>query len=226
MAVAKRNKLGVVFGGIKRLTKYEIGIIVTVLALLLSYFAFPVYWLLDRKQEKIALCNMASTITTDPEEIRNLDDHDPWVSALYPDCIEPPRWTRLYDWMMNSDHPEAYYRHARVVGLMLNDARTTDESLKYLHNMPYLLYINVRGSKITDAGVLLISKHGNITDVNIDNTAVTDAALKDLLNMKSLVCVHIKNTGISKKAVLEFHYAVPNVQIDSDFNGKCDGELF
>lgn len=42
---------------------------------------------------------------------------------------------------------------ANVVGLVLNNTEVTNEGLKLLKNYPKLEFINVRGSKVTQAGI-------------------------------------------------------------------------
>lgn len=74
----------------------------------------------------------------------------------------------------------------------------TDEHLAKLPPLAnQLVWLNLAGSKITDAGLAHIAKLPKLTKLHLENTAVSDEGLKHLANLEHLEYLNLYNTKVS-----------------------------
>lgn len=123
------------------------------------------------------------------------------------------------------------------VAYHLTDGDVGDDHLKPLANMPLLVSVNLRGTKITNAGLVhlkdvkslkrlhlektAITDEGlanlsgleNLEYLNLYGTAVTDAGLKHLESLKALRKVYLWETKVTDAGVTALKQKLPELQV-------------
>jgi len=67
--------------------------------------------------------------------------------------------------------------------------------------MPQLVYLGLRGNKVTDAGLRHLVKLENLTGLHLGETEITDAGLQYVQHLTMLKKLWLHNTQVSDKAV-------------------------
>jgi RNA polymerase sigma factor (sigma-70 family) len=78
-------------------------------------------------------------------------------------------------------------------------AKTTDDDLKLLNDVPNLKALDLGNSQVTDAGLRHLAKSKGLVDLRLgDSRKITDAGLKEIAPLTSLEQLHLTNTGITE----------------------------
>src|SRR5262249_31710699 len=137
-----------------------------------------------------------------------------------------------------------HLQHIPIQGLAMYVTRLDDEHMKYIKPFTSLGFLDIRGSKVTDAGLAEISdltkisylrlnnlpgvtdaavvhlkKLTNLEILSLSNTGVTDAVIADLKTMPKLAHVELKRTKVTRAGLQELKQALPNLKIESDGDG-------
>ena len=72
-------------------------------------------------------------------------------------------------------------------------------------------------TKVTDEGLKEVAKLQNLEELDLENTQITDEGLKEVAKLQRLVlyCTALKSP---KRVATELKKALPNCEIDSDFD--------
>jgi hypothetical protein len=103
----------------------------------------------------------------------------------------------------------------RIVRLILEGPRVTDDALGELHKLSYLTKLSLRGSSITDAGLAKINALKRLQTLGITGTSVTNLGLGHLASMPSLrhLWVVEKKGRITGGGILGLRRALPGLQV-------------
>ena len=79
--------------------------------------------------------------------------------------------------------------------------------------MQKLTFLDLGGTKITDAGLKEVAKLHQLTLLYLRDTKITDAGLKDVAKMKQLEWLALYDTKVTKAGVAELKKALPKCAI-------------
>jgi mono/diheme cytochrome c family protein len=80
----------------------------------------------------------------------------------------------------------------------------TDKDLQLLEQIKeQLIWLKLGNTKITDAGLIYISKLKNLTKLYVENTAVTDNGLNSLKNLQQLQYLNLTATKVTAKGITQ-----------------------
>ena len=125
------------------------------------------------------------------------------------------------------------------VAYHLTDGDVGDDHLKPLANMPLLVSVNLRGTKITNAGLAhlkgvkslkrlhlektTVTDEGlaflagleNLEYLNLYGTKITDEGLQHLASLKKLKKLYLWQTNVSESGVQTLKTALPALEVDT-----------
>ena len=78
--------------------------------------------------------------------------------------------------------------------------------------------LNLGDTQITDAGLKDVAKLQNLEELVLENTQITDEGLKEVAKLQRLMYFYLHSTKVTKKGMTELKKALPNCEIDSDFD--------
>jgi len=78
--------------------------------------------------------------------------------------------------------------------------------------------LNLGDTQITDAGLKDVAKLQNLEELDLENTQITDEGLKEVAKLQRLMYFYLHSTKATKKGMTELKKALPNCEIDSDFD--------
>ena len=58
----------------------------------------------------------------------------------------------------------------------------------------------------------------NLEELDLENTQITDEGLKEVAKLQRLMYFYLHSTKVTKKGMTELKKALPNCEIDSDFD--------
>ena len=73
-------------------------------------------------------------------------------------------------------------------------------------------------TKVTDDGLKEVAKLQNLEELDLENTQITDEGLKEVAKLPRLMYFYLHSTKVTKKGMTELKKALPNCEIDSDFD--------
>ena len=76
-----------------------------------------------------------------------------------------------------------------------------------------IIFIDLRGTKVTDTELAHLSKLANPRSLNLDGTQVTDAGLVYLNRLTSLEQLNLRLTAVTPEGAAELQKALPNCNI-------------
>src|SRR5262249_22360996 len=76
-----------------------------------------------------------------------------------------------------------------------------------------VVFVDLRGTKITDAGLKELKELKSLETLNLLNTMVTDAGLKELKELKSLQTLGLRDTKVTDMGVKELKAALHGLKI-------------
>lgn len=86
--------------------------------------------------------------------------------------------------------------------------------LERLSGFAELTYLNLTGTKMTDAGLAQLSGLAKLGELNLMNTQVTDAGLDALKPLANLASLNLRKTDVSAAGVEALQQALPKCKID------------
>ena len=104
---------------------------------------------------------------------------------------------------------------AQVAELSLARSAISDAALATAARMPSLRRLDVRGTKVTSAGLRVLSGNAHIEELVLVQTSLTDAAVEPLLAMHALKRVYIWRAGLSTAAVARLRNERPSLRVDA-----------
>ncbi|ADG66467.1 hypothetical protein Plim_0620 [Planctopirus limnophila DSM 3776] len=87
------------------------------------------------------------------------------------------------------------------VSFHLSDQPVTDEQLALLPGLPEVAILNLRGTKITDAGLVHVGTLKNLLKLHLEKTAITDAGLAHLSGLEKLEYLNLYGTKVTGAGV-------------------------
>lgn len=104
---------------------------------------------------------------------------------------------------------------ARVAELALARTSISDASLAFAARLPNLRRLDVRGTKVTAAGVVALSANSHLEELVLVQTSLSDAAVDPLLAMRGLKRVYLWRAGLSADAVARLRHERPSLHVDA-----------
>jgi YHS domain-containing protein/mono/diheme cytochrome c family protein len=104
---------------------------------------------------------------------------------------------------------------AQVAELSLARSAVGDATLATLARMPNLRRLDLRGTKVTSAGLVALAADAHLEDLVLAQTSLSDAAVEPLLAMRALKRVHLWNAGLSTDAVARLRRERPSLHVDA-----------
>lgn len=83
------------------------------------------------------------------------------------------------------------------VSFHLTETTVNDDVLKHLPHAGNIIWLNLRGTKVSDAGLQNIGKLKNLKKLHLELTEVSDAGLKHLVNLDELEYLNLYGTSVS-----------------------------
>ncbi len=77
----------------------------------------------------------------------------------------------------------------------------TEDHLMALAVLPHVYTLDLRGSKVTDAGIRFVVMHKGLMDLHIDDTKVGDAGLKEITHLEHLRRLNMRNTPVTDQGM-------------------------
>jgi hypothetical protein len=99
--------------------------------------------------------------------------------------------------------------------LQLGGSRISDAGLAELRHVPRLQFLVLNGTSITDEGVRHIVACSNLERLMLADTAITDESVKRLAKLKRLKYLSTGGTKITDEGVTALRKAFPMAQIDA-----------
>jgi hypothetical protein len=97
------------------------------------------------------------------------------------------------------------------VAFHLSDKPVGDEQLGLLVELPEVAFLNLRGTKITDAGLKSVSQLKGLVKLHLEKTAVGNAGLAHLSSLTKLEYLNLYGTKVTGAGVRELA-KLPNLQ--------------
>ena len=101
----------------------------------------------------------------------------------------------------------------KVTGLLLDNTKITDDSLKELAKLQKLGILLLGSTQVTDEGLKEIAKLRKVYSLSLIHTRITDKGLKELAKMQHLTQLELSGTQVTKAGVAELEKALPNCGI-------------
>ena len=79
----------------------------------------------------------------------------------------------------------------------LSGTELTDEGLVHLTYLPDLRWLNLRGTKVTDAGMATLAQCAGLTRLHLEKTGVGDAGLEQLKSLPELEYLNLYGTPVT-----------------------------
>jgi hypothetical protein len=87
--------------------------------------------------------------------------------------------------------------------LDLRFTKLTDAGLTEIKELKNLMYLDLAHTKVTDAGLKEIKDLKNLSFLDLSHTKVTDAGLKELKNLENLMFLGLANTKVTDAGLKE-----------------------
>jgi hypothetical protein len=105
-----------------------------------------------------------------------------------------------------------------VVGVDLRNYEVSDDELakfaKVLQAFPQLAALELKSTKITDAGLAHLKALPRLRTLTLENAALTDAGLGHLRVLNQLQKLSLKGTGISDGAIQDFQKSLVGAKVE------------
>ena len=101
-----------------------------------------------------------------------------------------------------------------VIWLNLKDTKITDAGLKHLANLKNLKKLHLERTAVTDEGLANLSELSNLNYLNLYGTKVTDAGLDKLTNLKNLKQLYLWESGVSEDGAERLKQAIPGLVVN------------
>ena len=101
-----------------------------------------------------------------------------------------------------------------VIWLNLKDTKITDAGLKHLVNLKNLKKLHLERTAVTDEGLANLSELSNLNYLNLYGTKVTDAGLDKLTNLKNLKQLYLWESGVSEDGAERLKQAIPGLVVN------------
>ena len=101
-----------------------------------------------------------------------------------------------------------------LVWLNLRGTKISDEGLKNLSDLKTLTRLHLEKTAITDAGLAHLANLENLEYLNLYGTKITDAGLDHLKNLKKLKKIYVWQTEVSKEGAEQLTAAIPEIYIN------------
>jgi len=105
-----------------------------------------------------------------------------------------------------------------VYELNLGDTQITDAGLRDVAKLQNLEELVLENTQITDEGLKEVAKLQNLKELHLADTKVTDKGLKEVAKLQRLMYFYLHSTKVTKRGMTELKKALPNCEIDSDFD--------
>jgi YHS domain-containing protein len=102
-----------------------------------------------------------------------------------------------------------------VAELVLARTSISDASLAFAASLPNLRRLDVRGTKITAAGVSALASNAHIEELVLVQTSLSDAAVDPLLAMSALKRAYLWKSGLSESALARLRRERPALHVDA-----------
>ncbi len=101
-----------------------------------------------------------------------------------------------------------------VIWLNLKDTKITDAGLKTLANLKSLKKLHLERTAVTDEGLSEISGLSNLEYLNLYGTKVTDAGLEKLANLKNLKQLYLWESAATEAGAERLKQAIPGLVVN------------
>ena len=101
-----------------------------------------------------------------------------------------------------------------MVWLNLRGTKVTDAGLAHLANIKSLTQLHLERTAVTDAGLAHLSGLENLEYLNLYGTQITDAGLAHLQNLKKLKKLYVWQTGVTKAGAEQLTASIPELYIN------------
>jgi len=105
-----------------------------------------------------------------------------------------------------------------ITSLNLKRTRITDAGMKHLTNLTSLEMLHLEQTAVSDQGVVHLTKLVNLEYLNLYGTNVTDDALPHLKHLKRLRRLYVWQTKITDRGARELEQAIPGLQVVRGLN--------
>ena len=107
---------------------------------------------------------------------------------------------------------------AGVTALNLKRTKVTDAGLEHLKGLKSLEILHLEQTAVSDKGIAHLTKLENLRYLNLYGTNVTDDSLQYLQHLKRLRRLYVWQTKISAKGAAELEKAIPGLQVVRGLN--------
>lgn len=113
----------------------------------------------------------------------------------------------------NDDSLKSLPGLGEVRSLNLRDTRVTDAGMAHLKKLTQLRRLHLERTPVTDAGIAHLSGLLHLEYLNLYGTSVTDKALEHLTGMKKLEQLYLWQTKVTAEGVTKLERALPKVRV-------------
>jgi hypothetical protein len=90
----------------------------------------------------------------------------------------------------------------------------TNTVLLHLEGLSQLQWLDLSGTRVTDAGLVRLQGFKRLGVLNLDNTEITDAGLEHLKGLNQLQKLCLVNTKVTDEGVKKLQQALPKCKIE------------
>jgi hypothetical protein len=113
---------------------------------------------------------------------------------------------------IKDDHLKQASAIKNVIWMNLAGTEITDAGLKFIADMP-LEKLHLERTQISDAGLQHLKNMKRLTYLNVYDTKVTDAGLQYLKELKSLKKLYVWKTSVTEDGMKKLNESLPELQI-------------
>jgi hypothetical protein len=103
----------------------------------------------------------------------------------------------------------------QVLWLDIGGTRVTDAALESVARLPNVTRLRLQNTAVTDKGIARLAGLAHLESLNVFGTRVTDAALEPMAAMMSLRTVYVWQTGVTAEGVARLKAARPTLMVET-----------
>jgi len=109
--------------------------------------------------------------------------------------------------------------------LSFADTRVTDEGLRALADLGYLIRIDLTNTAVTDEGLEILSAHTRLGSLQLTGTKITDQGMTHLSHLSELSVLTMARTAVSDAGLAHLEGLTNLDELDLDDTGVSDAGL-
>lgn len=158
---------------------------------------------------------VCSTVSADEEAaIAEISNRGGTVRVIAKDSSDKEATFHLSDQEVNDEALSQLKEISDLVWLNLRGTKITNEGLKNLADIKTLTRLHLEKTAISDEGLANLASLENLEYLNLYGTKVTDAGLDHLKNLKKLKKLYVWQTEVSKEGAEQLAVAIPEIYIN------------